>query len=182
MVVVVVVLVVVVVVGGGGGRRGGVGGGGGAARAHPASPPPASASRPFVCCRRVRTRTHTHPDRTPNQVPRPLLAAPNNRRGIQRRQMISDGQLTGRGSRVSRVVGFRKDAQESCFGRPQVDQNDGEVRTGAVVDVPKGTVVVGDRRRAPGRSMGANGGGLARRRFHRGAGAESLKCFACTKK
>jgi hypothetical protein len=40
------------------------------------------------------------------------------------------------------------------------------VRTGAVVDVPKGTVVVGDRRRAPGRSMGANGGGFARRRFH----------------
>ena len=84
-------LVVAVVVGGGGGGGGG-GGAAAAARAHPASPPPASASRPFVCCRPS--------NRTPH-VPRPLLAAPNNKRGIQRRQMVSAGQSTGRGSRVS---------------------------------------------------------------------------------
>ena len=151
----VVVVVVVVVVGGGGGRGGGgaAAAAAAAARAHPASPPPASASRPFVCCRRVRTRTHTHPDRTSNQ-PRPHVPArcsprPNNRRGIQRRQMFSDWQSTGRGSRVSRVVGFAKTHKSLALVDPRLTKTMERVRTGAVVDVPKGTVVVGDRRRAP---------------------------------
>jgi hypothetical protein len=89
--------------------------------------------------------------------------------------MISDGQSTGRGSRVSRVVGFAKMHRSLALVDPRLTKTMERVRTGAVVDVPKGTVVVGDRRRAPGRSMGANGGGFARRRFHRGAGAESFK-------
>ena len=80
--------------------------------------------------------------------------------------MISDGF-----ARVARGW-VRKDAQKSCFGRPQVDQNDGEGAYQGVVDVPKGTVVVGDRRRAPEAEQGCDSGGLARRTVSPGNGSE----------
>ena len=63
--------------------------------------------------------------------------------------MISDGQSTGRGSRVSRVVGFAKTHGSLAPIDPWLTKMMERVRTRAVVDVPKGTVVVGDRRRAP---------------------------------
>ena len=96
--------------------------------------------------------------------------------------MISDGQSTGRGSRVSRVVGFAKTHRSHALVDPRLTKTMERVRTGAVVDVPKGTVVVGDRRRAPGRSMGANGGGFENLPGSNLYKRTSLKCFACTKK
>ena len=59
--------------------------------------------------------------------------------------MISDGQSTGRGSRVSRVVGFAKAHRNLALVDPRLTKTMGRVRNGALVDVPKGTVVVGDR-------------------------------------
>ena len=69
--------------------------------------------------------------------------------------MFSDWQSTGRGSRVSRVVGFAKMHRSLALVDPRLTKTMESVRTGAVVDVPKGTVVVGDRRRALRRGMGA---------------------------
>jgi hypothetical protein len=52
-------------------------------------------------------------------------------------------------ARLARGWAPRKAARESCSIDPRLTKNDGEVRTRAVVGAPKGTVVVGDRRRAP---------------------------------
>ena len=57
-------------------------------------------------------------------------------------------------ARFARLARLAKTHGKSCFGRPQVDQNDGEGAYQGVVDVPKGTVVVGDRRRAPEAKQG----------------------------
>ena len=85
------------------------------------------------------------------------------------------------GSRLGAVracrawLGSAKMHRSLALVDPRLTKTMERVRTGAVVNVPKGTVVVGDRRRAPEAEQGCDSGGFARRRFHLGLEAESFK-------